>query len=218
MLRRRALGVLAGTACVLTLVATACGSAPPPFHPQGVSVKATGAPAPTGVQPWPGKASWKFDPLPSDPLQQQLVQLDRDYYMAWEYAIYAKGADRRWESYLTSQLLAGNGKQTLPDELKQIIAAHHGYEGQEVISHTTVRTNPDLPGHMVVDYCINDSNFQVFDTTTGKVIPRVPSIDGSVHEEEQDSFSQVNGVWKLDTLDTFTSTDGSPLISPPECR
>lgn len=220
MLRRRALAALvaAATTCMFALLASACGSSPPPFHPKG-QAQATGvpAPAPTGMQPWPGKASWKWDPLPSDPQQEELVQIDRAYYMAWEYAIYKQGADHRWKSYLTPQLLAGNGRQTISDELKQLAAAHHGYEGQEVISHTTVRTSPNLPGHTVVDYCIDDSHFRVFDTRTGKMIPRVPGIDGFVHEEEQDSFSQVNGSWKIDTLDTFTRTAGSPLIGPPEC-
>lgn len=212
------IAALVGAALALAGCATSSSSTSQ-FHPGGATpqTSAPPSPAPASLQPWPGKATWKWDPLPADPQQRELVQLDRAYFLAWDYAIYTRGASHQWESYLTPELLSGNSRVGIKHELKQIIAFHHGFEGREVISRTTVRTSPSLPGQMVVDFCINDTHFRVFDTSTGKVIPRDPAVDGDVHEEEQDVFSQVGGVWKIATIDIFTSTVGSPLINPPEC-
>jgi hypothetical protein len=210
------MAALAGAA--LAVAGCASSSSTSQFHP-GSATPQTSAPgpAPASVQPWPGKASWKWDPLPADPLQRELVQLDRAYFLAWDYAIYTQGVSHQWEYYLTPELLSGDSRVGIKHELRQIIAFHHGFEGREVISRTTVRTSPSLPGQMVVDFCINDAQFRVFDTRTGKVIPRDPAVDGDIREEEQDVFSQVGGVWKIATIDVFTSTAGSPLINPPEC-
>lgn len=202
----------------LSVAGCARSSSTSQFHPGGAASQTSApSPAPASLQPWPGKASWKWDPLPADPLKRELVQLDRAYFLAWDYAIYTQGASRQWESYLTPELLSGNSRVGIKHELKQIIAFHHGFEGREVISRTTVRTSPNLPGQMVVDFCINDAHFRVFDSRTGKVIPRDPAVDGAIREEEQDAFSQVGGVWKIATIDVFTRTAGSPLINPPEC-
>ena len=210
------MAALAGAA--LAVAGCASSSSTSQFHPGGPTAQtSTPGPAPASGQPWPGKASWKWDPLPADPLQRELVQLDRAYFLAWDYAIYTQGVSHQWESYLTPELLSGDSRVGIKHELKQIIAFHHGFEGREVISRTTVRTSPSLPGQMVVDFCINDAHFRVIDTRTGKVIPRDPAVDGDIREEEQDVFSQVGGVWKIATIDVFTSTAGSPLINPPEC-
>lgn len=212
-----AIAALASAA--LAVAGCAASSSTSRFRPGGATPQTSSlpSPAPASLQPWPGKATWKWDPLPADPLKRELVQLDRAYFIAWDYAIYTRGASRQWESYLTPVLLSGNSRAGIKHELKQIIAFHHGFEGREVISRTTVRTSPSLPGQMVVDFCINDAHFRVFDTRTGKVIPRDPAVDGDIHEEEQDAFSRVGGVWKIATIDVFTGTAGSPLISPPEC-
>ena len=203
---------------VLAVAGCTSSSSTSQFHPNGgPQTSAAASPAPASLQPWPGRANWTWDPLPADPLKRELVQLDRAYFLAWDYAIYTQGASHQWESYLTPELLSGDSRVGIKHELKQIIAFHHGFEGREVISRTTVRTSPSLPGQMVVDFCINDTHFRVFDTRTGKVIPRDPAVDGDIHEEEQDVFSQVGGAWKIATIDIFTRTVGSPLINPPEC-
>jgi hypothetical protein len=211
--------IAALAAAALAVAGCASSSSTSQFHPGGPAsqTSAPASPVSDSLLPWPGKATWKWDPLPADPQQRQLVQLDRAYFIAWDYAIYTQGASHQWESYLTPELLSGNSRVGIKHELNQIIAVHHGFEGREVISRTSVRTSASLPGQMVVDFCINDTHFKVFDTRTGKVIPRDPSVDGDIHEEEQDAFSQVGGVWKIATIDVFTSTAGSPLINPPEC-
>jgi hypothetical protein len=203
----------------LAVAGCASSSSTSQFRPGGATpqTSAPSSPASASQQPWPGKATWTWDPLPADPQQRELVQLDRAYFLAWDYAIYTQGASHQWESYLTPELLSGNSRAGIKHELKQIIAFHHGFEGREVISRTAVRTSPSLPGQMVVDFCINDAHFRVFDARTGKVIPRDPAVDGDIHEEEQDAFSRVGGEWKIATIDVFTSTAGSPLINPPEC-
>jgi hypothetical protein len=203
---------------VLAVAGCTSSSSTSQFRPGGATPQTSAPASPAAsLQPWPGKASWTWDPLPADPLKRELVQLDRAYFLAWDYAIYTQGASHQWETYLTTELLSGDSRVGIKHELKQIIAFHHGFEGREAISRTTVRTSPTLPGQMVVDFCINDTRFRVFDTRTGKVIPRDPSVDGDIHEEEQDAFSQVGGVWKIGTIDIFTTTVGSPLINPPEC-
>ena len=211
------IAALVGAALAVAGCATSSSSTSQ-FHPSGApQTSAAASPALASLQPWPGRASWTWDPLPADPLKRELVQLDRAYFLAWDYAIYTQGASHQWESYLTTELLSGDSRAGIKHELKQIIAYHHGFEGREVISRTTVRTSPSLPGQMVVDFCINDTHFRVVDTRTGKVIPRDPPVDGDIHEEEQDVFSQVGGAWKIATIDVFTRTVGSPLINPPEC-
>ena len=208
-MRRCAVGTVA---CVAALaLAAACGSssAPRAFHPAG-TVPAAPSTAATG--PWPGKARWEYDPLPADPQKSQLIQLDRAFHLAFYDAIYTRGADQAWTSSISEPGLV----KSMTQQLSQYAAAHRGYQGVEKISHSTVRTGPDIAG-FVVDSCVDDTQFQPVDTRTGQVVPRDLSVDGPSREEQQDVFTEVNGTWKINTLDTFTDTGGFALVQPKEC-
>jgi hypothetical protein len=209
-MRRGVVGTALGVTALGLLAA--CGSASSnTFHPSGTDSAApsTGAAATT---PWPGKARWQYDPLPADPQQAMFVHLDRAFHLAFYDAIYTNGADQRWTSYISDPGVVKNMRQ----ELKQDIAAHRGYQGVEKLSHTAVRTNRDISG-FVVDSCVDDSQFQPTDVRSGQVVARDPSVDGPVREEQQDVFTEVNGAWKINTLDTFTDTEGYALVEPKEC-
>jgi hypothetical protein len=207
---RRALGA-AVAAGALALLAPACGSSPPPaFHPANKNSAPTSSPAASA--PWPGKARWVYDPLPADSQQAMLIQLDRAFHTAFYDAIYTRGADKRWMSYISDPSVV----KSMTQLLKQDIAANRGYRGAEIITHSTVRTDRNISGY-VVDSCMDDSKFQPIDTRTGTVVSRNPSVDGPVREEQQDVFTEVNGVWKLNTPDTFTDTEGFALVEPKEC-
>lgn len=203
---------VAGSAvCAAVLsFAVGCGSpAPAPFHPGGT---VSAAPSAASTGPWQGKARWEYDPLPADPQHSELIQLDRSFHLAFYQAIYTRGTDRAWQSEISQPGLV----QSMSQQLGQYIAANRGYQGVEKISHSTVRTGPDITG-FVVDSCVDDTQFQPFDTRTGQVVPRSLKVDGPAREEEQDVLTEVNGVWKINTLDTFTDTDGFALVQPKEC-
>lgn len=207
-MRRCVAGTALGAAALGLLAA--CGSpSAPAFHPAGT---ASAAPSASPTDPWPGKARWQYDPLPADPQKSQLVQQDRAFHLAFYEAIYTRGADRSWMSEISDPSVV----KSMTKELKQYTAAHRGYQGVEKISHTAVRTSRDISGY-VVDSCVDDSQFQPVDTRTGRVVSRDPSIDGPVREEQQDVIAEVNGQWKINTLDTFTDTEGYALVQPKEC-
>jgi hypothetical protein len=124
-------------------------------------------------------------------MDAQLAIIDRDYLLAWNQAVYTKGSSTQWEQYVTSEL-AGDLQANLSSD---ITSDSSGNSGIERIYDVTVSAMPYFPGSQMVDYCM--------------------SWNGKLSEEEQDALSQVDGAWKINTVDTFTSTAGHTLPGEP---
>jgi hypothetical protein len=139
-MRPRCAGV--ALAAPLLLLAAACGSQQAGvFHPTGVMAAAkpaASAAAPAALVPFPGKVQFEFDALPSNPAQAALVSRDRAFILAYYYAIYTRGRNTSYQSY---------------------VDWHFG---------TTVTQPPSLPGDLDVNYCVDEAGLQYTDIRTGQ--------------------------------------------------
>jgi hypothetical protein len=167
--------------------ASDAGASPSPVPGSSANVSCAG-----GVSgPWPGYCTI-FGPLPSGSLATQLASMDQQYQLAWNQAVYTKGASTEWENYVTSEmqtLLQGD----LPSDMARAATYYRNVSVQ--ISDIAVSPMADFPGSEMVDFCVH--------------------WNGSLYYEEQDALSQVNGSWKIGSIDTFTSTEGHTLPGEP---
>jgi hypothetical protein len=179
----------------LLLTAGACGSqAPATFHPAGSAVT-FGPPAAAAPRlvPFPGKVAFDFGPLPADSQQVAVVAADRNFLLAYYYAIYTRGEDK---SYASS--IGNNGVlRTVQAAVLQHVAAHQGLTGVEKHFATTVTPNKYYPGELDVTYCVDEAALQYTNVLTGRVLGN-SSAPGQMYYLESDTFARgSHGNWQL---------------------
>ena len=193
---RRALAALAATG-MIALIATACGSsAPQAFHPAG---KASAAPNPSASLanfPFPPDIHIDFQSaLPADPQQAAAVTTDRDFQLAFYYAQYTQGKDRRYEQYLapgTTPLLIEVQSNVTP-----YATDHKSIRGTLRLYDTTVQPVQGAPQALSVTQCVDDSKLPDVDARSGKVIPGSPR-PSAYYILESDTFKPLgSGRWGL---------------------
>lgn len=181
----------------LLLLAAACGSQRAGvFHPTGVMAAASPPPsaAPSGVPvPFPGKVSFRFGPLPADPAQAALVTRDRDFILAYYDAIYTRGRDTSYRSYI--------GNNGVLDSVQAAVAEHvdarQGFAGVDRHFGTTVAPDQYAPGDEDVTYCVDEAGLQYTDIRSGHVLGN-SSTPGELYYSESDTFAKGrHGTWKL---------------------
>jgi hypothetical protein len=183
-------------AAPLLLLAVACGSQQAgTFHPAGVVASASAQPSatPSGPVPFPGKVKFEFDALPSDPAQAALVSTDRDFLLAYYDAIYTRGKNKGYRSYI-----ANNGVATsVRGKLSQLVGASYGFAGVDKHFDTTVTSPRDFPGDMYVNYCNDEAGLQFTDIKTGRLLGN-GSPPGEKYYYESDLFAPgKHGTWEL---------------------
>jgi hypothetical protein len=196
---------LAGLALALpvALLAVGCGSQPPgTFHPAGSAVTASPAaqPTPAGLDPFPGKVTLQFDPLPSDPVQAAAVTADRDFVLGYYYAIYTRGKSRRYASFIGDKNVLLN----VAGNIAQQVAGHRGYAGVATYFGTTAAAVPGYPGEQQVTYCVNESHLQHTDIRTGRVVPKGYPAARQYYLESDMLAKDKHGAWQVvGTLVTY---------------
>ena len=177
------------------LLAGACGSqAPAQFHPAGSAVTfSPSPPAPAVPAPFPGKVTFDFGPPPADPQQAAVITADRDFVLAYYYAIYTRGQDKRYLSYIGDKGVL----RTVQSAVLAHVAARQGLTGVDKRFNTTVTPDANYPGELNVTYCVDEAGLQYTDITTGRVLGN-SSAPGQLYYLESDTFAKArNGAWRL---------------------
>jgi hypothetical protein len=193
-MRPRSAGVALATPFVLLV--TACGSHQPGvFHPEGAIVTAPSPSAATGSGPvpFPGKLRFEFDPLPSDPAQAKLVAADRDFILAYYYAVYTRGKSDRYASYIGDK----NVLLTVRGNVAQQVAGHRGYAGMTRYFDTRVAAVPGYHGDEDVTYCVDESQLRHTDIRTGQVVPKGYPANQQYYAESDMFAKGQGGAWRL---------------------
>jgi hypothetical protein len=184
-------------AAPILLLAVACGSQPVgAFHPSGdMAAASPTSPAQSarGLDPFPGQVEFEFGPLPADPAQATLASQDRDFILAYYDAIYTRGRNASYTSYL------GNSgvRSSVQTAVTEHVDAGQGFAG--VVRHfdTTVTQPSDIPGDMDVNYCVDEAGLQYTDIRTGRLLGN-GSGQGQLYYYESDTFAKNRrGVWEL---------------------
>lgn len=213
MAPRRATPLLAAPFALLTALVAACGShAPGVFHPAGASVAADSpAPAtPGGLAPFPGKLTFDFDPLPASPRQAAVAIADRDFVLAYYYAVYKRGKSQAYASYIGDKSVLLN----VQANIEQQVAEHRGYSGLAKYSDTTVQALPGYGGEQQVSYCVDESQLKHTDIRTGQVVPKHAPADHQYYRESDMLAKSRHGAWQVvGTLVTYY-----PQAQAQECK
>jgi|HubBroStandDraft_3_1064219.scaffolds.fasta_scaffold321232_2 hypothetical protein len=184
-------------AALLAPLAAACGSQPPGvFHPAGAPVTYSPAAAdavPARDAPFPGRVSFDFGPLPSSPQQAALVSTDRDFILAYYYAVYTRGRSHRYASYVGDE----NVRLSVAGNIAQQVAAHRGYAGVTRYFDTTVQPLPGYHGEQSVTYCVDESRLDHTDVRTGRVVPKGYPPDRQYYRESDTFARGRHGAWKV---------------------
>lgn len=194
MLGRRALGALAAVAAAsaLALLASACGSsAPQSFHPAGKISSAPGPGASLVHFPFPPDIHIEFQtPLPSDPQQAAVVTTDRNFQLAFYYAQYTQGKDRRFNEYIAP--IARELAMVVQSNVAPYAVEHKTIRGTIRFYDTTVQPVPGAPQNLTVSQCVDSSKLPDIDARTGKRVPGQPP-PAHYHTLEGDTFKPVGG-------------------------
>jgi hypothetical protein len=180
----------------------ACGSGQPQtFHPAGAKIAAN-------EEEGAGFAAFvhlEFQtPLPSDPVQAQVVKADQGFWLAFFQALYSHGRDLGYLSDIArahghkvtrggATLTTGGsyGLSQLADDVTSYRTKNHGIEGTVIFSDTTIAPDPTFPGEWEVSSCVNES--QLPDTTgSGQVLPDTGS-QGQYYYYQTDVLSKGSG-------------------------
>jgi hypothetical protein len=195
-MRPRRAGV--ALAAPVLLLAAACGSQQAAaFHPSGVmaaaSPTASSAKTSAPLVPFPGKVTFEFDALPASATQAALVTRDRAFILAYYYAIYARGRNTSYQSYI-----ANSGVLTsVQTAVTEHVDAAEGFAGVDRHFDTTVTQPPDTPGDLDVNYCVDEAGLQYTDIQTGQLLGN-GSPQGELYYYESDTFARNgHGSWDL---------------------
>jgi hypothetical protein len=196
-MRPRRAGV--ALAAPILLLAAACGSQRVgAFHPAGAAGLAAASPSSSArparsLDPFPGQLRFDFGARPADPAQAALVSTDRDFILAYYYAIYTRGQNISYTSYIgNSGVLA-----SVQTAVAEHVAAGQGFAGAVRHFDTTVTQPPDLPGDLDVNYCVDEAALQYTDISTGRSLGN-GSTPGQLYYYESDTFARNHhGAWQL---------------------
>jgi hypothetical protein len=194
-MRARTIGVV--VAMPFVLLATACGSQQPAaFHPAGASLAApdsTASATSSGPVPFPGKVSFTFDALPADPAQAAVVTIDRDFLLAYYYAIYTRGKSTSYTSYINDSGVL----RSVSNAVDEHVNAKQGFVGVDRHFDTTVTPTQYYPGEENVNYCVDEAGLQYTNIVTGKVLGNSDT-PGQMYYLESDTFAKnSHGSWQL---------------------
>ena len=195
-MRPRRAGVALATP--LLLLAAACGSQRAGvFHPAGVMAEASPPPSasqPAGVpEPFPGKVTFSFGALPANPAQAALVTRDRDFILAYYDAIYTRGRDTRYRSYIANSGVLTSVQAAVAEH----VDAAQGFAGVDRHFDTTVTPDQYAPSDEDVTYCVDEAGLQYTNIRTGRLLGN-SSTPGELYYAESDTFARGRqGTWKL---------------------
>jgi hypothetical protein len=194
-MRPRRAGV--ALAAPILLLAVACGSQRVgAFHPSGMMAAAspTSSDRPAhGLDPFPGQVSFEFGPLPANPAQAALASQDRDFILAYYDAIYTRGHNTSYTSYIGNSGVLSSVQTAVTEH----VDAGQGFAGVDRHFDTTVTQPSDIPGDMDVNYCVDEAGLKYTDIRTGRTLGNGSS-QGQLYYYESDTFAKNrHGVWEL---------------------
>jgi hypothetical protein len=194
-MRPRRAGV--ALAAPILLLAAACGSQRVgAFHPSGVlaaaSPPSSARPA-RSLDPFPGQVRFEFGSLPPGPVQAALASTDRDFILAYYYAIYTRGKSTSYTSYIGNSGVLTSVQTAVAEH----VDADQGFAGVDRHFDTTVTQPSDLPGDMDVNYCVDEAALRYTDISTGQSLGN-GSTPGQLYYYESDTFAKNRrGNWQL---------------------
>ncbi|MGH3158721.1 MAG: hypothetical protein ACRDNF_19390 [Streptosporangiaceae bacterium] len=208
-MRPRRAGV--ALAAPVLLLAAACGSQQAgAFHPTGVMAAAKPAASAAALVPFPGKVRFEFDALPPNSAQATVVSRDRAFLLAYYYAIYTRGRNTSYQSYI-----ANSGVLTsVQTAVAEHVDAAQGFAGVDKHFDTTVTQPPSLPGDLDVNYCVDEAGLRYTDIRTGQSLGN-GSAQGELYYYESDTFAK-NGHGSWDLVGTLVTP--YPTGQARECK
>jgi hypothetical protein len=196
-MRPRRAGV--ALAAPILLLAAACGSQRVGvYHPTGVLAAASPAaasvsPPRVALDPFPGKVRFEFDPLPAGSAQAAAVTADRDFILAYYYAIYTRGRNTSYQSFIANSGVLASVQTAVAEH----VDAGQGLVGTDKHFDTTVTSDQYNPGDLDVNYCVDEAGLRYTDIATGQVLGN-ESTPGELYYYESDTFAPGRpGSWDL---------------------
>jgi hypothetical protein len=206
-MRRHAARLLTGVLLLACgALAAGCGSsAPAPaFHPSGgsagtpastpaasSSISADGlATPPFGRNVHISMTTW----LPSNPSESAAVKVVKNFLLAFLYADYTAGKDRRWAQYIADGTVRSGLAQTLA--AKDVTT--ESFQGKMRIWHMSAVYVPGPKGSVEVTECIDSSHLLNTSLRTGQVLPRhdQSTRDQSLYANT-DQLVKAGGQWRI---------------------
>lgn len=185
-------------AAVLVAGCASSGGTAPPFKPEGASDpgSAPAASAASSVVRFPFGAGVHFQfqtSLPTDPDEQAAVIADRDFQLAYYYAIYSGGASKAVYQYIPSPSTA------IRTDVFDSISSQRGttFTGTLLIYRTTVETTPGASDDLTVTSCYDSAKQTTLYRSTGEPLPGQNQIPQDNMFTESDTWMPVNGGWEL---------------------
>jgi hypothetical protein len=137
--------------------------------------------------------TFSFDKPPLAPGQASLVAADRDFLLAYYDAIYTKGKNNGYASYISDSGML----RDVNANVVQQVAGNRGYAGIVRFFNTTVTTTPLFSADKDVNYCVNEAELKYTDIRTGR-----PAVDTRTADQhyylESDTFARnAKGAWKV---------------------
>jgi len=212
MWRRSVRGLLAG----MGALAVACGSAPPPaFHP-GAANPATASPASARLPPaarprvtWPpfGRNVRIIMPawLPAGPSDVPAVIAAKNFLLAFLYAEYRGGRDRRWAAYVAASVAGA-----LRSELAKPDVTTESFTGTVRFSRMSASADPVLPGAVDVSECFSNARSANVGLRSGRVIPGTTPAGPHSYRNTDALAAGPSGRWQVVTV--------YPVIYYPQAR
>jgi hypothetical protein len=214
MASRRAPAAILIVTCLLSAVA--CGSTrAATFRPEGKIATATPAlaqgPAP-GLRTFPLPASLRvaFDtPLPADRARAAIMVADENYQLAFYFSLSTSGKDRSYTRYASAIPQAGNESlaQFTAQDIEHYTAEHLSRNG--TIRFFDAKVVQDKGSGAVLQYCVDQSQFDSVNTQTGSTTP----LKNPFYLEQDSLVLESDGSW----LVTYTYGYYPPNQQAEEC-
>lgn len=147
-------------------------------------------PPPSALRPFPGKVTFEFGQPPADPQQAALAATDKNYILAYYMAIYTKGKNRSFKSFISDKGMLTDTDATLVS----LIAGQTGYKGTIKFTRISVSRSPYFASDLNVNYCVDESHLSKTNIKSGSVAGAVQP----AYLYQSDMFARSNGGgWKL---------------------
>lgn len=194
----RAAVAVAGLA-VTAVVAACSSSAPPAFHPGGVTSTAAATPAaqstPGGVTMPPfGKnahvvmTSWQ----PKNASLAQAVLTAKNYELAYLYAEYTGGQSQDWTSYLNPAMEA---------QVRQVLSGPdvttESFKGTIKIFDMTADHDSVIPADVDVAACFDNAGAMNTSLSSGSVLPGQTTSDSNYYRYTYELAPTSSGGWQV---------------------
>jgi len=196
---RSGIGLVIASVVMVTGCASSAGTTAP-FKPEGASgptAASTTASTATVSFPFGADVHFQFQtPLPGDPDEQAAVVADRNFQLAYYYAIYSGGSSKAVYQYIPAS------STSIRTDVFTSVSSQRGttFTGTLLIYRTTVSATPGASGDLTVTSCFDSAKQTTLNRSTHQPLPGQNQIPQDNMFTESDTWMPVNGGWKLSAI------------------